>query len=151
MVVQADNLMVTIDCPPQILVVSDNRKGLISNAGGGYRYHQRSCFFWKSILIGLVGNRKQTIFFSGLSSRPATDNNDTAAQFDGKSHLTDLPTMFTSSLPYLPHNHDIDNVKIFYCQKVKARPIVCHTVEDCPKTKYIAGKNYWLAIFSSKL
>ena len=24
--------MVTIDCPPQILVVSDNRKGLISNA-----------------------------------------------------------------------------------------------------------------------
>ena len=27
--------MVTIDCPPQILVVSDNRKGLISNAGGG--------------------------------------------------------------------------------------------------------------------
>ena len=28
--------MVTIDCPPQILVVSDNRKGLISNAG--YQY-----------------------------------------------------------------------------------------------------------------
>ena len=25
--------MVTIDCPPQILVVLDNRKGLISNAG----------------------------------------------------------------------------------------------------------------------
>ena len=24
--------MVTIDCPPQILVVSDNQKGLISNA-----------------------------------------------------------------------------------------------------------------------
>ena len=35
LVVRADNLMVTIDCPPQILVVSDNRKGLISNAGGG--------------------------------------------------------------------------------------------------------------------
>ena len=32
MVVQAENLMVTIDCPPQILVVADNRKGLISNA-----------------------------------------------------------------------------------------------------------------------
>ena len=31
-VVRADNLMVTTDCPPQILVVSDNRKGLISNA-----------------------------------------------------------------------------------------------------------------------
>ena len=29
--------MVTIDCPPQILVVSDNRKGLISNAALGYR------------------------------------------------------------------------------------------------------------------
>ena len=27
--------MVTIDCPPQILVVLDNRKGLITNAGGG--------------------------------------------------------------------------------------------------------------------
>ena len=25
--------MLTIDCPPQILLVSDNRKGLISNAG----------------------------------------------------------------------------------------------------------------------
>ena len=25
--------MVTIDCPPQILVVKDNRKGLILNAG----------------------------------------------------------------------------------------------------------------------
>ena len=32
MVVRADNLMVTIDCPPQILVVLDNRKGLIFNA-----------------------------------------------------------------------------------------------------------------------
>ena len=28
LVVQADNLMVTISCPPQILVVSDNRKAL---------------------------------------------------------------------------------------------------------------------------
>ena len=45
LVVRADNLMVTIDCPPQILVVSDNRKGLISNAAiwkksnsdGGYK------------------------------------------------------------------------------------------------------------------
>ena len=33
LVVRADNLMVTIDCPPQILIVSDNRKGLISNDG----------------------------------------------------------------------------------------------------------------------
>ena len=32
MVVRADNLMVTIDCLPQILVVLDNRKGLISKA-----------------------------------------------------------------------------------------------------------------------
>ena len=32
LVFRADNLMVTIDCPPQILVVLDNRKGLISNA-----------------------------------------------------------------------------------------------------------------------
>ena len=32
LIVRADNLMVTIDCPPQILVVSDNRKDLISNA-----------------------------------------------------------------------------------------------------------------------
>ena len=32
LVVRADNLMVTSDCPPQILVVSDNRKGLILNA-----------------------------------------------------------------------------------------------------------------------
>ena len=32
LIVRAHNLMVTIDCPPQILVVSDNRKGPISNA-----------------------------------------------------------------------------------------------------------------------
>ena len=40
LVVRADNLMVTIDCPPQILVVLDNRKGLISNAD--YLYHIES-------------------------------------------------------------------------------------------------------------
>ena len=32
LVVRSDNLMVTIDCPPQILVDLDNREGLISNA-----------------------------------------------------------------------------------------------------------------------
>ena len=42
LVVRADNLMVTIDCPPQILVVSDNRKGLISNAVGVQRRPQLS-------------------------------------------------------------------------------------------------------------
>ena len=29
LVVHSDNLMVTIYCPPQMLVVSDNREGLI--------------------------------------------------------------------------------------------------------------------------
>ena len=32
LVARSDNVMVTIDCPQQILVVSDNRKGFISNA-----------------------------------------------------------------------------------------------------------------------
>ena len=42
------------------------------------------------------------------SSCPATDIN--GAQFDGKSHLADPPTMYTSSLPYLPHIY-----LFFYC------------------------------------
>ena len=53
LVVPSENLMVTIDCPPQILVVSDNRKGLISNADDAIVFCKNAMTFLVNSLHGL--------------------------------------------------------------------------------------------------
>ena len=84
----------------------------VCNIGLGYLYKlfdYKGMPFWSNIkaysFTVLTGLRRWIEY----SSSSATDIN--YAQFNGKSHLTDILTIYTSSLLYICRIY----VKIFYC------------------------------------